>query len=94
MELFFKWIKQNLKIKSFLGTSKNAVLTQVMVAMIVYLIVSMLKFDYKTPRSLQQIIRLLQINLFAKMSLMQLISPKSKKPDKPPAQMSLVLTRI
>lgn len=69
IELFFKWIKQNLKIKAFLGTSRNAVLTQIWIALCVYLILSFLKFQSKTKKSLQQIIRLLQMNLFEKWSL-------------------------
>ena len=44
IELFFKWIKQNLKIKSFLGTSRNAVLTQIWIAVCVYLLLSYIKF--------------------------------------------------
>jgi len=47
VELFFKWIKQNLKIKSFVGTSKNAVLTQIWIAMCVYLLLAFLKFQSK-----------------------------------------------
>ena len=93
VELFFKWVKQHLKIKSFLGTSKNAVLTQVLVAMIVYLLLSLIKFQSKTRRSLQEIIRLLQMNLFTRRSLVELINPITIKPDKPP-QLHLALTRI
>ena len=52
VELFFKWIKQNLKIKSFIGTSKNAVLTQIWIAMCVYLILAYLKFESKLQKSL------------------------------------------
>src|SRR3989339_12306 len=52
IELFFKWIKQHLKIKTFLGTSKNAVLTQIWVAMIYYLILSWIKFQTKFKGSL------------------------------------------
>lgn len=52
VELFFKWIKQNLKIKTFLGTSKNAVLTQIWVAMIYYLLLSWIKFQTKFTKSL------------------------------------------
>ena len=73
IELFFKWIKQNLKIKSFLGNSKNAVLTQIWIAMCVYLLLSFLKFQSKTRLSLQQIIRLLQMNLFEKWMLSDLL---------------------
>lgn len=73
IELFFKWIKQNLKIKSFLGTSKNAVMTQIWIALCVYLLLAYLKFQSKTKNSLQQILRLLQTNLFEKWCLMDLI---------------------
>lgn len=73
VELFFKWIKQNLKIKSFLGTSKNAVLTQIWIALCVYLLLSFLKFQSRIDLSLQQIIRLLQLNLFEKRDLMALL---------------------
>jgi len=44
VELFFKWIKQNLKIKSFIGTSKNAVLTQIWIALCLYLLLAYIKF--------------------------------------------------
>lgn len=73
VELFFKWIKQNLKIKSFIGTSKNAVMTQIWIAMCVYLILTFLKLQSKTNKSMQQILRLLQLNLFEKRDLMALI---------------------
>lgn len=73
IELFFKWIKQNLKIKSFIGTSKNAVLTQIWIAMCAYLMLVYLKFCSKLTKSLQEIIRLLQVNLFEKRDLMALL---------------------
>ncbi|NTU74451.1 transposase [Candidatus Roizmanbacteria bacterium] len=59
MELFFKWIKQNLKIKSFLGTSQNAVLTQIWVAMCYYLLLSYIKFQTKYRHSLQELTRMI-----------------------------------
>ncbi len=61
IELFFKCIKQNLKIKSFVGTSKNAVMTQIGVAMCMYLMVAYLKFCSKLDLSIQPIIRLFQV---------------------------------
>lgn len=73
VELFFKWIKQNLKIKSFVGTSKNAVMTQIWIALCVYLLLAYLKFRSKLPKSIQQILRLLQLNLFEKRELMALL---------------------
>jgi putative transposase len=73
VELFFKWIKQNLKIKSFVGTSKNAVMTQIWIAMCMYLLLAFIKFQSKLTRSMQQILRLLQLNLFEKRDLMALL---------------------
>ncbi len=73
VELFFKWIKQNLKIKSFVGTSKNAVMTQIWIAMCVYLLIAFIKFQSKIKKSMQQILRLLQLNLFEKRDLMALL---------------------
>jgi len=73
VELFFKWIKQNLKIKTFIGTSKNAVMTQIWIALCVYLLLAYLKFQSKLKKSMQQILRLLQLNLFEKRDLMALL---------------------
>jgi transposase len=81
VELFFKWIKQNLKIKSFLGASQNAVMTQIWVAMCVYLLLAYLKFCNQVEASLQQIIRLLALNLFAKRDLIQLIKAEPPPDD-------------
>jgi hypothetical protein len=75
IELFFKWIKQNLKIKTFLGTTSNAVLTQVWIALCVYLMLAYLKFKAKLGSSMQQILRLLQLNLFARRDLIELFKP-------------------
>jgi putative transposase len=73
IELFFKWIKQNLKIRSFLGTSKNAVMTQIWIALCMMLLLAYLKHVSRTSRTLQQILRLLQLNLFMKRELMALL---------------------
>jgi len=84
VELFFKWIKQNLKIKSFVGTSKNAVMTQIWIALCVYLLLAFLKFQSKLQKSTQQILRLLQMNLFEKRDLMALLRgdpPRDKQLD-------------
>jgi hypothetical protein len=72
IELFFKCIKQNLKIKSFVGTSRNAVLTQIWIAMCTYLLLAWIKFSNRINRSLQQMIRLLQLNLFERRDLLSL----------------------
>jgi len=73
VELFFKWIKQNLKIKSFIGTSKNAVMTQIWIALCMYLLLAFIKFQSKLKKTMQQILRLLQLNLFEKRDLMALL---------------------
>ena len=77
IELFFKWLKQNLKIKSFMGTSKNAVMTQIWIALCVYLLIAYLKFVSKSKRSMQQILYLLQMNLFEKWFIHDLVHGRS-----------------
>lgn len=84
VELFFKWIKQNLKIKTFVGTSKNAVMTQIWIALCVYLLLAYIKFQSKIRKSAQQILRLLQLNLFEKRDLLALLRgdpPDEKQHD-------------
>jgi putative transposase len=83
VELFFKWIKQNLKIKAFVGTSKNAVLTQIWIALCVYLMLAFIKFQSGLKKSMQTILRLLQVNLFEKRNLPALLQgapPKQRLP--------------
>ena len=80
IELFFKWIKQNLKVKSFLGASKNAVMTQIWIAMCVYLLLSYIKFLHHIPPSLQQILRRLQLNLFERRDLLELLRGDPPEP--------------
>ena len=75
IELFFKWIKGNLKIKTFLGTSRNAVLTQIWIALIVYLLLAFLKFKAKIGHSLEQMLRLLPLNLFERRNFIDLFKP-------------------
>jgi len=79
IELFFKWIKQNLKVKTFLGTSKNAVLTQIWIALCVYLLLAFLKFKAKIDLSMQQMLRLLQLNLFERRDLLALLKPPEQQ---------------
>jgi len=82
IELFFKWIKQNLKIKSFLGTSENAVLSQVWVAMIYYLILSYLKFQTRFDRSLLELTRMIRETLFTRRNIVDLLSLTPMTVDK------------
>ena len=80
IELFFKWIKQNLKVKSFLGTSQNAVMTQLWIALCVYLLLCFFKFMAKFRGSISEILRLLQLNLFEKRPLSDLLKPPDNVP--------------
>jgi IS4 transposase len=79
IEIFFRWIKQNLKIKSFIGNSRNAVMTQIYVALIAYLLLCMFKFLSKIPASLQNLIRAIQLNLFRRCSMEELFEPPPLK---------------
>jgi len=85
IELFFKWIKQNLKIKSFLGTSKNAVLTQIWVAMCYYLLLTYIKYQTKYGYSLLHLSRVIREMLFERKSLIDILTlhPEHRKDMKP-----------
>ena len=74
VELFFKWIKQNLKVKTFLGTSKNAVMNQIWVAMIYYLLLSYIKFQTKMPRSLLELSWMIRETILVRRSLIDILS--------------------
>jgi len=83
IEIFFKWIKQNLKIKTFLGTSKNAVLSQVWVAMIYYLILSFIKFQTKFSSSITELHRIIRETLLERLNLIDILNFNKIKPPKP-----------
>jgi len=82
IELFFKWIKQNLKIKTFLGTSENAVLTQIWVAMIYYLLLAYIKFQTKFAPSLLELTRMVREVLFVRRSLIDMLTLDSTTIEK------------
>jgi Transposase DDE domain/Domain of unknown function (DUF4372) len=75
IEIFFRFIKQNLKIKAFIGNSENAVLTQIYAALIVYLLLCYLKFMCNLNITLQNCIRILQLNLFRTCTWQELFHP-------------------
>lgn len=89
IELFFKWIKQNLRVKAFIGRSRNAVLSQLWVAMIVYLLLAFWSFQLRLGWSLSQILCLLQLTLFERRSLEALLQERASPPDLPNPQISL-----
>jgi len=74
IELFFKWIKQHLRIKSFFGTSINAVKTQIWIAISVYVLVAIIRKELKLERSLHEMLQILSILLFEKTSLKQALT--------------------
>ena len=73
IELFFKWIKQHLRIKTFYGTSPGAVRTQVWIAISVYVLVAIVKKELKIERSLSEILQILSVNPFEKTPVLQLL---------------------
>jgi putative transposase len=80
IELFFKWIKQNLKIKAFYGTSKNAVLIQIWPALIAYLLLVWLKFKSKVGWGLLEFTRLAQTMLLERCDLWGMLNAREKAP--------------
>jgi IS4 transposase len=74
VELFFKWIKQHLRIKAFYGTSENAVKTQVWIAISVYVLVAIVKKELGVERSLHEILQILSVTLFEKTPIFQALS--------------------
>ena len=74
VELFFKWIKQNLRIKHFFGNSDNAVKTQIWISICVYVLVAIVKKELKLEKSLSNILQILSINVFSKEPLAQLLT--------------------
>ena len=74
IELFFKWIKQHLRIKAFYGNTPNAVRTQVWIAISTYLLVAIVKRELKVERSLYEILQILSVNPFEKTPLLQLLN--------------------
>jgi hypothetical protein len=91
IELFFKWIKQNLKIKRFLGHNINAVMTQIWTALCVYVLLAYLKFANQLGTSLQRLLQLLHLNLFQRRDLLALLSAATVDPPPKWQQNQLVL---
>jgi Domain of unknown function (DUF4372)/Transposase DDE domain len=81
VELFFKWIKQNLRIKRFYGTSENAVRTQIWIAISVYVLVAIVKKQLNLGVSLHTLLQVLSVTLFEKMPLQQVVADTTPAPD-------------
>ena len=81
VELFFKWIKQHLRIKSFYGTSVNAVKSQIWVGLCIYLLVAIAKKRLSIPCSLYTLLQILEVNIFEKKPIISLVSEALKQPN-------------
>lgn len=91
IELFFKWIKQHLRIKAFYGNSANAVRTQVWIAVSIYLLVAILKQELKVDRSLSEILQILSVNPFEKTLLLPLLTESNHNSHDTPHSKQLPL---
>ena len=81
VELFFRWIKQHLRIKAFYGTSENAVKTQIWIAVSVYLLVAIVRQRLGLQSSLYQLLQILSVILFEKMPLLQVLRSGDSQND-------------
>jgi len=84
--LFFKWIKQHLRIKAFFGTSENAVKTQIWIAVAVYVLVAIIKKRLKLRASLYEILQILSLTLFEKMPINQLLTQSNLRTNLQPEE--------
>src|SRR6266508_346006 len=81
VELFFRWIKQHLRIKAFYGTSENAVKTQIWIAVSIYVLVAIVKKRLQMEASLYQILQILSVTLFEKTPILQALQPPDSQND-------------
>lgn len=94
IELFFKWIKQNLRISRFAGTSENAIRTQIAVSLIAYLLVRLAQDHQETPCPASHILLLVRANLFVRRPLATLLDPRKQREPRPkqhPGQFHLLI---
>jgi hypothetical protein len=91
IELFFKWIKQHLRIKSFYGTSENAVKTQIWIAISVYVLVAIVKKRLKLDISLYTFLQILSVSLFEKESILHIVTNRGYKTNHDPFRNQLNL---
>ena len=91
VELFFKWIKQHLRIKAFYGQSENAVKTQIWIAVSTYVLVAIVRKRLGLEASLYQILQILSLSLFEKMPILQALQPSDSELDLPDPGNQLIL---
>ncbi len=90
VELFFKWVKQNLRIKHFFGTSDNAVKTQVWIAVCVYVLVAIVRKELELELSLSQILQVLSVNVFEQVPLAELVTKTASQNETSDSRNQLV----
>ena len=91
VELFFKWIKQHLRIKAFLGTSENAVKTQIWIAVATYVLIAIVKNRLHLPHSRYEILQILSLTMFETTQINQLLAPPTEQSDAGNEQIQLTL---
>jgi len=91
VELFFKWIKQHLRIKAFYGTSENAIKTQIWIAISIYVLVAILKKELKIKRNLNEILQIISITIFENRPIYQVLSDFCLKSENQQPDNQLVL---
>lgn len=91
IELFFKWIKQHLKIKSFYGTTNNAVRTQIWISVSIYVIIAIIKKSLKIEMSFYNILQILSVSVFEKVSIYQLLTKSVYRVEHPADSKQLTL---
>jgi hypothetical protein len=91
VELFFKWIKQHLRIKRFLGTSENAVKTQIWCAVATYVLIAIVKKELHLDASLYTCLQILSVSVFEKTKVSCALQPDRSRPDPPIAANQLIL---
>jgi transposase len=91
VELFFRWIKQHLRIKAFFGTSENAVKSQIWIAVSIYVLVAIVKKRLNLSRSLYEILQILSLNLFEKTPLATALALAPDSPESPSDDKQLIL---
>ncbi|HEW78708.1 MAG TPA: IS4 family transposase [Phycisphaerales bacterium] len=94
VELFFKWIKQHLRIKAFFGTSENAVKTQIWIAISVYVLVAIIKKELNLDLNLYTILQILSVTLFEKVSILQVLMEAGYKTDSSDSYNQLMLFKL
>src|SRR5271166_5544482 len=92
VELFFKWIKQHLRIKHFYGTTDNAVKTQIWISICVYVLVAIVKKQLASERSLYSILQVLSVNAFAQKTVAQLLSESPSQGPEPDVRNQLIFS--